>query len=838
MVYANRIIATETILFTSLAPMQRTLYKQTLLRDIDVVNGTSGGGLGGGGKSSRTAVLNIVMQLRKVCNHPYLFEGVEDRSLDPLGEHLVEACGKLRLLDKLLAKLKSRGHRVLLFTQMTRLLDILEDFVLMREYEYCRIDGNTSYEDRQDLIDAYNAPDSSKFLFLLSTRAGGLGINLQTADTCILFDSDWNPQADLQAQDRAHRIGQKKPVSVYRLVTEDTIEEKVVERAQQKLKLDAMVVQQGRLADKDKMSKDDLLEALRFGADKVFRSKTTEITDEDIDAILESGRQRTAEMNEKLQQAEKGDLLDFKLDGGMATQQFDGIDYSTKEARDAVRDGGGGLLIDPTLAFLNMEDSKRERKAVSTYSENQRFALSDAPRAKKKPSKLPVHLRLPHRIEAWHLMKRERLYEISAQEESLYALTKPEDLPDDEREIAVLPEDLAREKNEIIANGFHSWSRLDYKNFIHGCNLHGRAASVEIAAHMAKNGSSKRVEEVAKYAHAYWETPLGEQSIPPAEWERNARNLEKGDRRREEVRNANSPLGRARARARPPLISRLRPPLQALKSQRATAEFVERFDHPWEDLAFNYASTKGSGADAATQDREFDAEEDRLIINCVHKFGAGDWEKIQHAVRVSERFRFDYFLQSCSADDLSRRYDTLIKMIEKDNAAYAAATAKTGEEAKGKGKAKADKEEKEIAPKPKAKPEGEPKQDIEELLKAHDSEIERNEVSRRRRAGGALRMLAARLTFLSLSLSSRGARPLCRASSRRARNCSRNWRTTTRKLSWRLSTRLKTRSGRCCSATTPRSPRRPRLRRSRRARRRARPSRRSARRTAPPMARL
>merc|ERR1719478_450005 len=112
--------------------MQRTLYKQTLLRDIDVVNGTSGGGLGGGGKSSRTAVLNIVMQLRKVCNHPYLFEGVEDRSLDPLGEHLVEACGKLRLLDKLLAKLKSRGHRVLLFTQMTRLLDILEDFVLMR----------------------------------------------------------------------------------------------------------------------------------------------------------------------------------------------------------------------------------------------------------------------------------------------------------------------------------------------------------------------------------------------------------------------------------------------------------------------------------------------------------------------------------------------------------------------------------------------------------------------------------------------------------------------------------------------------------------------------------
>lgn len=93
---------------------------------------------------------------------------------------------------------------------MTRVLDILEDFMGMRSYEYCRIDGDTSYDDREELIDAYNQPESTKFVFLLSTRAGGLGINLQTADTVILFDSDWNPQSDLQAMDRAHRIGQKK----------------------------------------------------------------------------------------------------------------------------------------------------------------------------------------------------------------------------------------------------------------------------------------------------------------------------------------------------------------------------------------------------------------------------------------------------------------------------------------------------------------------------------------------------------------------------------------------------------------------------------------------------
>ncbi|KAF1794381.1 ISWI family [Phytophthora cactorum] len=145
---------------------------------------------------------------------------------------------------------------------MTRVLDIMEDFCRMRLYDYCRIDGQTSYEDRESSIDEYNKPNSSKFLFLLSTRAGGLGINLYTADVVILYDSDWNPQADLQAQDRAHRIGQKKEVNVYRLVTTDSVEEKIIERAQQKLKLDAMVVQQGRLqeakqADEERYARDD-----------------------------------------------------------------------------------------------------------------------------------------------------------------------------------------------------------------------------------------------------------------------------------------------------------------------------------------------------------------------------------------------------------------------------------------------------------------------------------------------------------------------------------------------------------------------------------------------------
>lgn len=130
------------------------------------------------------------------------------------GEHLVENSGKLVLLDKLLPKLQKRGSRVLIFSQMTRVLDILEDYCIYRYYNYCRIDGNTSGEDRENAIDTFNQDGSEKFVFLLSTRAGGLGINLATADIVVLYDSDWNPQMDLQAMDRAHRIGQKKEVQV------------------------------------------------------------------------------------------------------------------------------------------------------------------------------------------------------------------------------------------------------------------------------------------------------------------------------------------------------------------------------------------------------------------------------------------------------------------------------------------------------------------------------------------------------------------------------------------------------------------------------------------------
>ncbi|KAG8658721.1 probable ATP-dependent DNA helicase CHR12 isoform X2 [Manihot esculenta] len=194
----------------------------------------------GSGKSK--SLQNLSMQLRKCCNHPYLFVGEYNMWRR---EEIIRASGKFELLDRLLPKLRATDHRVLLFSQMTRLMDILEIYLQLNDYKYLRLDGSTKTEERGTLLKQFNAPDSPYFMFLLSTRAGGLGLNLQTADTVIIFDSDWNPQMDQQAEDRAHRIGQKKEVRVFVLVSVGSIEEVILERAKQKMGIDAKVIQAG-----------------------------------------------------------------------------------------------------------------------------------------------------------------------------------------------------------------------------------------------------------------------------------------------------------------------------------------------------------------------------------------------------------------------------------------------------------------------------------------------------------------------------------------------------------------------------------------------------------------
>ncbi|KAF8401562.1 hypothetical protein HHK36_012504 [Tetracentron sinense] len=200
--------------------------------------------LGAMGNSKGRSVHNSVMELRNICNHPYLSQlHAEEACLltvdSLIPKHylppIVRLCGKLEILDRILPKLKETDHRVLFFSTMTRLLDVMEEYLHWKRYRYLRLDGQTSGGDRGALIDEFNRPDSSAFIFLLSIRAGGVGVNLQAADTVIIFDTDWNPQVDLQAQARAHRIGQKRDVLVLRLETVRTVEEQVRAAAEHKL---------------------------------------------------------------------------------------------------------------------------------------------------------------------------------------------------------------------------------------------------------------------------------------------------------------------------------------------------------------------------------------------------------------------------------------------------------------------------------------------------------------------------------------------------------------------------------------------------------------------------
>jgi ATP-dependent helicase STH1/SNF2 len=197
------------------------------------------------GKIGNKALMNTMMQLRKICNHPYLFLDHSNFFLENIDNNVFKVSGKFELLDRMIPKLLRTGHKILIFSQMTQLMDILQMFFDFRKIKHLRLDGNTKSDERGSQMEIFNNPKSDYKVFLLSTRAGGLGLNLQAADTVIIFDSDWNPQMDLQAQDRAHRIGQKHEVKVFRLITKTKIEEEILQKAAYKKNLDEKIIKAG-----------------------------------------------------------------------------------------------------------------------------------------------------------------------------------------------------------------------------------------------------------------------------------------------------------------------------------------------------------------------------------------------------------------------------------------------------------------------------------------------------------------------------------------------------------------------------------------------------------------
>lgn len=656
----------ELNLYVGMLKMQVQWYKKLLEKDIDAVNGALGK------REGKTRLLNIVMQLRKCCNHPYLFEGAEPGPPFTTDEHLINNCGKLQILDKLLKKFKADGSRVLIFSQMSRLLDILEDYCYFREYEYCRIDGSTAHEDRIAAIDDFNRPGSEKFLFLLTTRAGGLGINLTTADIVVLYDLDWNPQADLQAMDRAHRIGQKKQVKVYRFVTENAIEEKVLERATQKLRLDQLVIQQGRngsaAAAKNKVgeTKEDLLSMIQHGAKLVFESELlTMDASEDIESILAKSEKKTASLNEKFEKLGLDDLQKFTSDS--SAYEWNGENFKKT---------GTGV----SLFWIN--PSKRERKE-QTYSVDGYYKdvmlntkVIGLGRAGRAPKALNMQDHQFYADELTELLEKESLfykrsinYKVPLSEIPYVDLGDEEDeeeededhndsdeyLEDDEEAILgderrkirskaqlkareqkrkeeqekvnnaqPLTEEEEERKKELIEKAFSNWSRRDFTNFIHACGKHGRTAYKQIA----KDLGNKTKEEVEKYSKAFWE---------------NKEKIEGYQKYVAQIENGEKKFNRINLQ------------------KELLARKMAQYESPMQQLQIQYPPNNSK--------RIYTEMEDRYILVMVHKLGLTSenlFEKLKESIKESDLFRFDWFFQSRTAQELGRRCSTLLLALTRE----------------------------------------------------------------------------------------------------------------------------------------------------------------------------
>ncbi|XP_053398932.1 SWI/SNF-related matrix-associated actin-dependent regulator of chromatin subfamily A member 5-like isoform X1 [Mercenaria mercenaria] len=607
----------ETKVFVGLSKMQREWYTKILMKDIDVVNGA--------GKSDKMRLLNILMQLRKCANHPYLFDGAEPGPPYTTDKHLVDNCGKMVILDKLLPRLQSEGSRVLIFSQMTRVLDILEDYCFWRNYNYCRLDGQTPHSERQVSIDEYNAPDSKKFIFMLSTRAGGLGINLATADVVILYDSDWNPQVDLQAQDRAHRIGQKKQVRVFRFITENTVEERIVEKAEMKLRLDNVVIQQGRLVDAaaTKLGKDEVLNMIRHGASHVFASKDSEITEADIDEILAKGQKKTEEIKDRMDK--------------LGESSLQGLSFDTTEQRGSVYKFEGEDYREKQKIGMNwIEPPKRERKANYAVDAYFREALRvnepkapKAPRPPKQPNVQDFQFFPP------------RLFEILDKEIYFYRKSigyrvpkNPELGHDAERirkeeqgkidEAELLTEEENAEKDELLKQGFTEWNKRDFNQFIKANEKFGRDDIDKISREV----EGKSPDEVIEYSRVFWERCNELQDI-----EKIMAQIERGE---------------AKIQRR-------------ISIKRALDAKMMRYKAPFHQLRIQYGTNKG---------KNYTEEEDRFLICMLHKLGFDKenvYDELRTAIRQAPQFRFDWFIKSRTAMEIQRRCNTLITLIEREN---------------------------------------------------------------------------------------------------------------------------------------------------------------------------
>lgn len=385
---------TELVVYHGMSALQKKYYKAVLMRDHDAFGNEQG---------SKNKLLNILMNLRKCVDHPYLFDGVEPEPFQ-IGEHIIEASGKLCLLDSILAFLHKGGHRVLLFSQMKRMLDILQDYMEYRGYSYERLDGSVRGEERNLAVKNFSSQDI--FVFLLSTKAGGVGLNLTAADTAIFVDTDFNPQNDLQAAARCHRIGQNRPVKVIRLLARDTVEEIMYSRAVSKLQLTNTVIEEGRFSLLDQAQSAaaglQLSEILKFGIDKLLSSDESSIQEVKLEKILGPSRDGQWVDDEDDELSPLKEAEEEVENGSDSREQnhmyfFEGKDYS-KEPSSEDQKSFDRMLEEQMAEFQKAAGEGRALRHKAGFSLSVALAI---PARKRKPlTEAELEVRRQRRQEA------------------------------------------------------------------------------------------------------------------------------------------------------------------------------------------------------------------------------------------------------------------------------------------------------------------------------------------------------------------------------------------------------------------------------------------------------
>ncbi|KAM3137789.1 hypothetical protein pb186bvf_010032 [Paramecium bursaria] len=452
----------EIHIYVQLTPLQKEQYRQILFQ-----------------LNPNKYYQNKLMHLRKLCVHPYCFPDLDTEEIE-VDEHIVNNCGKMRFLDKLLERLIIRQkHKVLIFSQFKMMLDILEDYLALRKYQYRRIDGDTPVDDRELFIQEFQAPNSKLQIFILSTRAGGLGITLTAADQVVIYDSDFNPQMDLQAMDRAHRIGQTKEVTVYRLAHRSTIEEMIIERQQIKMRWDTLIIgKEGKLGFMNSQNFDKLdLNDLFKNADDLIEDKP--FTDEDIDTILRVSEEKFKELKKKLDQ--KFEDLQKKLDEQiqLGLKSMNMMEHFQSKEKD--------FVITSQLISKMRQKVNSKKPQPEIRKQNVRFE----------------EIRLQYQHDYYNFYdNNKRIIELKQKQLDFEVF---QEALDDGKNITdiddLMIEDLSEKENQelsmLLESGF-GWEQKDYQQFMSAFKECGFQPE-QIQQNMRNNPSIKEIEKYLKF---------------------------------------------------------------------------------------------------------------------------------------------------------------------------------------------------------------------------------------------------------------------------------------------------------------------------------------------------